>query len=391
MPHGSWQDHRHTGVHSETRVESLDGLRGIAIGLVLLFHCFLFDPQSIWSSSLRRVFGIGWIGVDLFFVLSGYLITGILIRMRDKPYYFRNFYARRALRIFPAYYLMLMLIFLGAGLQGNFAVIRDMPWFLFYVQNWMTLFGHGGSAWNGVSHLWSLAVEEQFYLLWPLLVWLTPRAAIGRLCLFTVVVGVVTKLVLWWTGASWMEIYGLSCCRIDALAFGAWIATLSPEQSWFWNRPLRLAGSLGAIALAALTLGGANLRLAPIYVVIGTIASMLAFGSVVFAIHSQSLSRRVQRMLGAHSLIWLGRYSYGIYLLHFPVYWIVRGQVTDVLPVLNSIPSNLGVLVVGLMTCAITFLLALAMCRWIEAPARRLKAHFEPAPDLPKSVVLNAS
>ncbi|MBD0321145.1 MAG: acyltransferase, partial [Gemmatimonadetes bacterium] len=158
---------------------ALDGLRGVAVALVVLLHFTLFVPAGPVESFFSRGVGTGWMGVDLFFVLSGFLITGILYDSRDSPAYFRNFYARRSLRIFPLYYAYLFAIFavlprVQAGAAGP-AEESARIWVWTYLSN--VLFARGG--WEVMpghtTHLWSLAVEEQFYLLWFAAVVMAPR------------------------------------------------------------------------------------------------------------------------------------------------------------------------------------------------------------------------
>jgi peptidoglycan/LPS O-acetylase OafA/YrhL len=159
-------------------IPALDGLRGIAILSVMLLHftnAIAALPGSP-TSAARSVFGWGWTGVDLFFVLSGFLITGILLDSKGHPLYFRSFYARRALRIFPLYYAALFLFFVvpraipSVPATYSFAW-HDQRWFWFYLGNFHPL---GPDAKQFIGQFWSLAIEEQFYLVWPLLIWLTP-------------------------------------------------------------------------------------------------------------------------------------------------------------------------------------------------------------------------
>jgi peptidoglycan/LPS O-acetylase OafA/YrhL len=180
------------------RVPELDGLRGVAILLVLLFHYISIEgltKTGSWSFILQRIVIMGWTGVDLFFVLSGFLIGGILIDARGSPNYFKTFYARRFFRIIPIYYLWILGYVLLVSVGGAFvrahshsgAVLQLGPaiyaHFLF-LQNlgFVHVTGLAG-AW--FSHTWSLAIEEQFYLVAPLLIWfLSPR----RLFIFLVVI-----------------------------------------------------------------------------------------------------------------------------------------------------------------------------------------------------------
>ena len=144
-----------TGDH----LPGLDGLRAIAIGTVFGFHLGLPGMS------------LGWVGVQLFFVISGFLITGILLRSRERPFYFRNFYVRRTLRIFPIYYVLIALYFVTAGVQGDWATVKLLPYYLTYTQSYPQLATRYVCA-PMLGHTWTLAIEEQFYLLWPLAIYL---------------------------------------------------------------------------------------------------------------------------------------------------------------------------------------------------------------------------
>ena len=158
-------------------VPALDGVRGIAIAMVLLHHCG-------WP----RVFGEGgWIGVDLFFVLSGYLITGILADTRESVGRGRSFYVRRALRIFPLYYAVLFALFVVAPIVHPIswaqyrALVPEQAWYWTYLSDWRMAFAHPPTV-TLLGHFWTLSIEEQFYWVWPVVIWsLTGRAAM-RLC-----------------------------------------------------------------------------------------------------------------------------------------------------------------------------------------------------------------
>ena len=157
----------------------LDGLRGLCVTAVFLFHCIFLD--------------CGWIGVQAFFVLSGFLITGVLLHARQDEAgagsFFRNFYARRALRIFPVYVAYIAVVVLagqlGVGGPGMGEALRahnaeQLPYLLTYTYNFFHITAGPGSPFY--RHLWTLSIEEQFYVLWPLCVWLLSRGHLLRLC-----------------------------------------------------------------------------------------------------------------------------------------------------------------------------------------------------------------
>src|SRR5262249_7856054 len=212
---------------------------------------------------VSRWAGFGWMGVDLFFVLSGFLITGILLNARPQPHYFRNFYVRRVLRIFPLYYGVLLalfvvapLIFSAAGLwprvtqmlgkyASDYEVIRaNQAWLWLYAVNLGS-----GVEWSFLAGFWSLAVEEHFYLVWPFVVWWLRSPRLIAACVGCAVLALVIRVVLWragWAGEL-RFLYEFTLCRMDGLALGALLAVLSrSERAWAW-----LSRYAGWVALAS--------------------------------------------------------------------------------------------------------------------------------------------
>src|SRR3954464_13470573 len=175
----------------DKNIPALDGLRGLAIILVLLFH---FTPEGGGSTPIghmmRWVSQLGWCGVDLFFVLSGFLITGILFDARGSANYFKNFYMRRVLRIFPLYYGVLIVVFLVVPIfktmtAQDLQLMQNQHWLWLYAANippaisneWTLM-----NQWVRLSHFWSLAIEEHFYLLWPAVVYFFSRKTVMKIC-----------------------------------------------------------------------------------------------------------------------------------------------------------------------------------------------------------------
>src|ERR1700722_17626132 len=215
--------------YSSLHVPALDGIRGIAILLVIIYHFSVSLSILGFASPVLGFFRFGWCGVDVFFALSGFLITGILLDTKSSSGYFRNFYVRRVLRIFPLYYGSLLVVFLlrfalpDAGIWGSHDGLvspGSMLWPLLYLQNFAIAL-HGPSLTGVTTHYWSLAVEEHFYLAWPLLVWLATRRQIMLLALVTVICSIVARTLLYWHGADLDAIFGLTPLRMDGLAIGA--------------------------------------------------------------------------------------------------------------------------------------------------------------------------
>lgn len=297
------------------RIDALDGVRGLAILLVVVMHALFFGvplpgvPPLSQESVYVRLAGLGWCGVDVFFVLSGFLITGILWRSRGAPHYFRNFYARRALRIFPLYYLVLALLLWGLGRAPT--TPAEQWSYLLYYQN--LRFGFGGDAVADPARdiTWSLAIEEQFYLLWPAVVAVASRRGLLRCC----VVLIVASIALRFAGPALgiPKPYFLTFCRLDGLAAGALLALSPLPPRWFgWSALVAGVTALVAIAFAT----GNALPHAPEMQTFGLLAALaLAVGVLVAARHPGI----VQRVVSLAPLRWLGQYSYCIYLVHFLV------------------------------------------------------------------------
>ncbi len=202
----------HTAVTAPQRYRGLDGFRGIAVALVMLFH-----GQRLFAGSVVvPAFDAGWVGVDLFFALSGFLITGILVRTREHPRYWRNFVLRRALRIVPPYALLLLLVLAPRALAG---VDTGIPWWTYptFLSNYWI--GAQGSHDITLDLTWSLSVEEQFYLVWPLAVWALGRR--GLLPLSTLAMLLAPALRYAWFDPATEVTYMWTPCRVDSLAAGA--------------------------------------------------------------------------------------------------------------------------------------------------------------------------
>jgi peptidoglycan/LPS O-acetylase OafA/YrhL len=314
----------------DDRLPVLDGLRGLAILMVTVVHLASaeVDPGLETGTVFQRLYAAlavhGTAGVDLFFVLSGFLITRILLRTRDRPHYLRNFYARRVLRIFPLYYLALALVFFvlipfvlpprpeHARLAG------EQSWLWLYASNIAQSFY--GVRWRAgsvnLTHFWSLAVEEHFYLVWPFLVLLLRPRGLLAICVGLIFAAVVMKLAFLHAGMTHAA-YVFTGSRADALALGAALAVLARERGGLAAlRPLARRLLIGSVVLMGL-LAALRLRDHPWWTTALThsiyppmFAAILVLGLVG--------SRRgfVTRCLEGRFLGFFGRYSYGLYMWH---------------------------------------------------------------------------
>lgn len=309
----------------------LDGVRGLAILLVLVHHQTIMGATTTFDRIAFRLTDLGWCGVDLFFVLSGFLITGILFDSKGANAYFRNFYVRRTLRIFPLYYavVFLSLVVLPRFPQWEPLLLhRPLPEsgdgfaYWFYVSNFLFAsrddFAHpllGGS--------WSLAIEEQFYLLWPLVVWRLGRTALMRISAALVCAAFLLRLGLLQAGAHPIDPYVLPFARMDTLAVGAFIA-LAYRSEGGLSRLKAAAWAIGPIALVivlAIWRGDTgNERWAGRAMQMwGYTALALGFGSFLVAALTAPAKGRLARILSGPLLRAFGKYSYAIYLTHFPL------------------------------------------------------------------------
>lgn len=360
----------HLAVHSPALpkyIPQLDGLRAIAIIGVMLFH---------W-----RVPGLnlGWAGVNLFFVLSGFLITGILLDTKKNPHYFRNFYARRFLRIFPIYYLGLAIVIIIALAFGW--RIGDVWYYLFYVQN------HHLALNNWIvnfpplfDHTWSLAIEEQFYILWPLIVYALDVKKLKVVTVILYILALLTRAILMFSTDNLNLQFMLLPTQVDALAAGAFLAIIARESKardrlCRWSNGILLVSGAGLIALALFT--GSTTYWSP-----GKWSSseadlpLFSLMAVFFAsLISTSIfsSPPLQWALGLSWLRHIGKISYGLYLYHYPVFTLADMLMNKTV---HGKPSILYSITGMVVTIGLTYVIANLSWKWFETPILKYKDRF---------------
>jgi len=369
----------------------LDGLRGIAILLVIACHVRLENTPIAFDRGMFSAFGFGVHGVDLFFVLSGFLITGILIDSKGSQGFFSTFYLRRTLRIFPLYYLYLILrLLLVPAIVHHFhlpesPLVTDQAhegFFWFYASNLIDALHPNIVIEGGLFHLWSLAVEEQFYLFWPLLVFFLSTKALARLCGVLIVVAFLMRLYLCSLGHENLA-SGLTLCRLDALAAGALIAiavrsrqaSLSAMRKVGWA--LLLPAATTIVVRMALSGWETHENWVTTYGV--TLAILCSAGVILLLLGA---SARTQALCNSKVLRRIGRYSYSMYVFHFVVFRALDVRLTRVhLPTLagSVLPQQIFDFAV---VSAATFLVGMLTWYAFEMWFLRLKGRIPYRPSL---------
>lgn len=351
------------------RIPELDGVRGLAIALVLVYH--YVDVQIPGHKVLNYAFlpaHLMWSGVDLFFVLSGLLIGGILLDYRESPHYYSTFYARRIYRIFPIYYLMVAALFAGASYfpaSPLFAGTMPLWTFPLYAQNLMGDFTRA-PAWIGVS--WSLAVEEQFYLLFPMVVRVFSRPVLLRLMVAVIAGAPLLRTILVMHGWGFEQVYPLLPCRADELALGVVAAIMMRSEAakaWVKDNCKGLY-----LCLLALLLVLPTMLKWTTYRYVGTMGYSI-FGVTYFLLILLLLIAPfplMKRAFNAGWLRWLGMVSYCVYLIHEPVRigLLLLFRLGDVRSITG--PATLLVTMLALVvTCA------LAQVSWLLLEKRMIR------------------
>ena len=308
------------------RFPALDGVRGVAILLVLFHQLSRVGTPDLAARVVEYALDFGWVGVQLFFVLSGFLITGILLDSRGAPGYLRSFFVRRVLRVFPLYFGALVLVL---GILPETGLVprswrEDQLWYWLFLSNWFQPFNEGK-----LPHLWSLAVEEQFYLAWPFVVLGLSAAPLLRLCLFLSAAAFAGRCAMVAGGLSPEAIYMFTPSRVDALLLGAAGAACLrlPGGIPAWITARRLwAFALGAGAAGFLASRGFQ-RTGALGQTVGYAVLAAVFAGILLAlVREQEESprpSRVARVLGSAPMRALGKYSFGMYVFHKPLHDLV--------------------------------------------------------------------
>jgi peptidoglycan/LPS O-acetylase OafA/YrhL len=368
-------------------VPALDGVRGVAVLIVIIHNAgWIAGPsEQLVLKLFSAIAATGWIGVSLFFALSGFLITGILLESRGHNRFFRSFYLRRTLRIFPLYYAFVAgMVFVAAPLAWSAAwaaEVRAEQWpYWIYVSNWTQAFNVDV---HGMMHLWSLAVEEQFYLVWPLLVYALSRPGLARLAVAMIVTAPFIRYGLYVGGLPMSATYLFTFARWDALAAGALLATLiRDDRGRAWVSAGR--GKLAAVLVAALGVlvflqRGFHAEEVPIAVIGQSIIVGLSACLLAYAVdESPRASKAFRALLSWRVLRTLGTYSYAMYVFHFPIHHALKIPLG---PWVEGSDDSLRIVRVFAylsLVLVLTFSASLVSWRLIEKPFLDLKEKWAP-------------
>lgn len=336
------------------RIPSLDGIRACAVLMVIVFH--ELNGASVHGglqTAIARLAYIGHTGVDLFFVLSGFLITGILLRSRGSDKFLTNFYVRRFLRIFPLYYAFLIFDFA----VGHDSAGSRWPYWVYLQNVWSTF----KIPVSGPGHFWSLAVEEHFYLIWPFLVMKFEGRKLKATLWIIIVLAALVRVALIVAGFEPLQ---FTLARMDALAIGAMIAVYSIERPLIHLRRYALTGLAIGIPVAMvmfLTLHGEK-NFAAQMIRYPLVAGI--YGLLIILITSATQSNLAVRALSMRLPRSIGKYSYAMYVYHITVAHFV---------------SRLNVAIWLQLATVIVSTYAVGWLSWqvLEGPCNSLKRRFE--------------
>ena len=377
-----------TAAETGHHVPAIDGIRGLAVLMVMIHHDFVVIIQTHAQKIAFDILSTGWIGVELFFVLSGFLITGILLDTKREPHYFRNFYARRVLRIFPLFYLLAVFSFvvlphlpLPPIKAGRFNSVGSDQWMY-----WTFLVNVAIAKVNLYRHgimdvAWSLSIEEQFYLLWPLIVLGLRRRTLMIMCAFIIAGSPLLRLAAWELGFTGKQIYVLTPFRLDGLAAGALLAGLvrsSGRDRLVTSRNASIVAAVGLVLfIGSVVIAGdpeSEGRLVSIVGCSGAAIASLGLLSLTLSLPARS---RLIGFFSSGAMRMFGKYSYALYLVHLPLRALVRDRFLKP-EQFGQWPGGVFVAQTVFDIVSIALALAVAIASWyiIERPALSLKRFF---------------
>lgn len=359
------------------KITPLDGLRAIAVILVIYFHSSLILSKPEGSELATYYYNltmVGWCGVDLFFVISGFLITGILIDTAYTKNCLKLFYIRRALRIFPLYYLVLLSSFCAFALLYNeFKFDFGEIIYILYLQNWQLAFDIPRNYY--FDHFWSLAVEEQFYIFWPLIFLSAYKRGLAfHFCIAVWFCSFLIRVYLCNLGHYEMA-YAFTISRVDELAAGGFLATLirANENRADLRQYFKYTLFFSAIIILAITIingsfyGQDSVILKYVIVLLGVFFAALIGWIVV----CEDKNHKILRILSMPILLGIGRISYGLYVYHWLVMCILVQF--DFFDTANYWISHVVMFVIGGI---LSYILAWLSYSYYEQKVLKLKDHW---------------
>jgi peptidoglycan/LPS O-acetylase OafA/YrhL len=353
-------------------IKSLDGMRALAIMMVVVHHSS-FLIQDGFFHDLSRFMGSG---VDLFFIISGFLITNILINTKNNPRFFRNFYGRRFLRIIPLYYAILIFASFIIPLIHiesfkKFSDISLTPYW-FFLSNY-AIAAKGNFQHGLVDLSWSLSLEEQFYVFWSLCVYFFAEKHLRKIAILVLILCPILRYFAYTSGQSLVAIHIMTHTRIDTILMGSMLA-LFMRDNMVTTKNLLFTLALCFLIFFGLYALPFGVKLALGYSFLGGIYMSLV-GLAIFASQNQNLNLSfLRKILENNLLVHIGLYSYGIYLLHNPIQKVLQIVYR---PVLNLVPLNIAFhqFIFVLIVLAISSALAALSYHFYELKWLRLKKY----------------
>ena len=361
-------------IKNKQHIKALDGVRGLAVLMVLSSHFLILKEWE--GSTFWNVLSGGWLGVDLFFVLSGYLITNILLNAKGKPQFFSKFYKRRILRIFPLYYgIVIFATIFGILYENTLSKLFTYDSIINFYTYTSNIAQALSNAWVyplysfELNHLWSLSIEEQFYMIWPILVYKLSNKQlkyllIAVILLTTPMVYIADQIFGDWSKAA----YVLPICRFDAISIGSLIAIFKNSDVNFTK-----GANLNLIYLTAVTMFVnvvINLAYSGAYGK-GTFSAMF-FGLVLYIVLHENSHPFFKKFFENKFLVNIGTYSYALYVFHHflkPQYmrffgnYLTNGEFNPIL----------GQILYIVISFSITYIVSRLSWKYLEYPFLKLK------------------
>ena len=374
------------------RIPELDGIRGTAILIIIIFHWFILEGTVVLPSRFETVGSFGWTGGDLFFVLSGFLIGGILMDAKHASNYFSVFYFRRFCRILPLYgavCLLSLAVYYAHLSTHGWLFEGKIPWYAYltFGQNfWMAKYNAVSS--HQIDVTWSLAVEEQFYLTLPLVIWMVKPKYLLHMLISGIVSAPLVRMTLWFTLNLEHRVtatYLLAPCRMDALLLGVLAAwAVRREASWQW-----LLANKSVLKISCFGLGLGFLVMIRMRWGLGSFA-LVSFGYTWIALfylsllllavtQEDSLASKIFKM---RFLTELGTLAYGLFLFHQPVLGLVYALLVKASPKLEG-AGELGVTLLAAIPLA---LLARLSWDYFEKPLVNIGRRHKYAKEIPDRI-----